>query len=225
MKKITIILLIFLVTISLVESVSAQTSQLEVDAFIKKSVGDDYFSIHYTYSGSTKTKSSIKALYNFSYPPYVANFPMTIFYDTETKGLSGKEISKILLTPQSFSIDKDEATTFALREDLVPSNNYQSELLLDFTTDNRFAWDITSLEALSNEGKYVNNVYRIILDVESGRVLNKITIQPLAAIGGISKPAIEPELRPNTQFLVVLIVSLIGVGLIVLFIMRRQRRT
>ncbi len=110
----------------------------------------------------------VKALYRYTYEPYIKDFGFTLLFDRKKQGLSDEEVSVVLLEPQAFKLSPEEAIKAALAQGLEPTTkSYSVELTFGRMTRNRFAWAVTSPEAK------VGKIHRIVLDVEGGDVYAK----------------------------------------------------
>jgi hypothetical protein len=78
-------------------------------------------------------------------------------------------VSIILLDPQAFEVDTEEAIVIALDNGLSPSESYETGVLLGPMPHNRFAWEVTSPDA-NPTAEVPEPIFRVVLDVESGDV-------------------------------------------------------
>jgi hypothetical protein len=87
-------------------------------------------------------------------------------------------VSIILLDPQAFEVDTEEAIVIALENGLSPSESYETSVLLGPMTHNRFAWEVTSPDA-NPTAEVPEPIFRVVLDVESGDVYAVENIGPM----------------------------------------------
>ena len=139
-------------------------------------VGQQYYGDHYRLVEQTPVNQGVtKVLFLFSYPPLVEDYPLTLFYDTRNGGLAPDQISTILLEPQTFRINQDEAINHALQAGLAAASSYQIHIIIGPQTQNRFAWHIENPTAGSGA------LSSVILDIENGQVYATGIAGPLQA--------------------------------------------
>ena len=74
------------------------------------------------------------------------------------------EISTILLEPQRFEVDRQQAIEIAIRAGLAPASSYHVNIVLGPHTRSRLAWQVENPDAGSGSFSLV------ILDVASGQL-------------------------------------------------------
>jgi len=156
-------------------------SQCNSEQFLITQVGSEYYLEHFTLVHEESIDGNlVKASFDFAYQPYIERFPMTMFLDTGKCQLSDREISIILLDPQQFTITPEEASNSALKQGLFPSEQNKTNIILDITTNNRFAWDVVAPFAEPTSEQSVP-IVRVVLDVESGKVYILEAMKPMEA--------------------------------------------
>jgi hypothetical protein len=93
-----------------------------------------------------------------------------LLFDLEKQGLSDKEVSVVLLEPQSFKLSPEEARASALENGLESTRGSCAvNLVFGPATDNRFAWDVTNPD-ITPTAEVPEPIFRVVLDVEGGKV-------------------------------------------------------
>ncbi len=153
------------------------------EQFLVDHVGLDYFREHFTLLHEEVVESGVvKATYDYTFTPYVQHYQMTMLLDTSTWQLYDREVSRILLEPQHFEIESGQAIKIALENGLSPGESYEVNVVLDLTTNNRFAWDVISLGA-GPTSEVPEPIVRVVLDVEGGEVYTIEGIEPMKSHG------------------------------------------
>lgn len=139
--------------------------------FLLDHVGEDYFRAHYVLAQvESIAPNLIKATYLYTYQPHVTDYPFTVLFNTSSQAVSDEEVSLILLEPQAFNVSPDKAIEIALENGLEPTTTvYEVSLSFGPTTQNRFAWDVTS-PRVSPTSEMPEPIVRLVLDVENGEV-------------------------------------------------------
>lgn len=151
----------------------------DTEQFLADHVGQDYFRQHFTLLHEDVVKPGlVKATYDYTFEPYVTHYQMTLLMDVSRRQLSDEEVSIILLDPQAFEVDTEEAIVIALDNGLSPSESYETSVLLGPMTHNRFAWEVTSPDA-NPTAEVPEPIFRVVLDVESGDVYTVERIGPM----------------------------------------------
>jgi hypothetical protein len=137
--------------------------------FVRSMVGSDYFITHFALQQAKMSGDYLKATYAFNYPPFVAGHAMTLFLNLTASTVADNEVSTILLTPQSFNLNADEAVIKAIEQGLKATGSYQIELRLGPETNNRFAWWVTG--PVNNAAQAPpGSLLTVALDAETGQV-------------------------------------------------------
>jgi len=151
----------------------------DTEQFLVDHVGEDYFRQHYTLLHEDVVEPGlVKATYDYTFEPYVTHYQLTLLMDVSRWQLSDKEVSIILLDPQAFEVDTEEAITIALENGLSPSKSYEISVLLSPMTNNRFAWEVTS-PGTNPTSEVPEPIFQVVLDVESGDVYAVEKIGPM----------------------------------------------
>jgi len=156
-------------------------SECNSEEFLITQVGSEYYLEHFKLAHEDSIDGNlVKASFDYTYQPYIENFPMTMFLDASKCQLSDREISIILLDSQEFTITLEEASNSALMQGLFPSERNETEIILDATTNNRFAWDVIAPIAEPTSEQPIP-IVRVVLDVESGKVYILEAMKPMEA--------------------------------------------
>lgn len=135
-------------------------------------VGQDYFDTHFTLRQAEVAGDLLKATYAYNYPPYVTDHRMTLFLDASDASaarVSEREVSTVLLAPQHFDLDEEEAVVRASDRGLDSDGPVETELRIGPETNHRFAWWITGPVDESVEAP-PGSLITLALDVETGQV-------------------------------------------------------
>lgn len=153
------------------KSSPAIVDQYSSAKFLVKNLGQEYFQAHYSFINEIEVSSDVvKAIYSYTNSPHVKDFKFTFFLNITNKQLSDQETSIILLEPQEFLVDRDEAIQKALETGLVSTPEaYETKIIFGPETQNRFAWFVSNPEALP-EAEDSTMINQVVLDVESGEI-------------------------------------------------------
>ena len=139
------------------------------DSFLRRRVGSEYYDAHFALASAERVGSILKASYLYTYRPYVANSSMTLFLDGEGVRLASDQVSLVLLEPQEFALDVQQAVTLAAERGLDETGEYQVELYFGGETGYRFAWRFVGPPDESVEAS-PGALMDVAIDVEDGRV-------------------------------------------------------
>ena len=86
----------------------------------------------------------------------------------------------ILLEPQAFAIPREQAIDIALDSGLSRGERYATNVILDATTNNRFAWEVIS-PGVEPTAETPEPIARVIIDADTGEVYAVETFGPMTS--------------------------------------------